>query len=179
MSDTPVFAAVVHPSGFHIDELMSAVARDLLREGVRVRGLVQDNAAAPEGCACAMELIDLGDGRRFRISQDLGTGSTSCRIDPAGVAAATVALRRAVEEPAELVIVNRFGGLERDGGGLAADMLGVITAGIPLLTAIGERYLDDWLRFSGGLGTQLPPHREAIEGWLTSALGRADRGAPR
>lgn len=170
----PTFAAVVHGPGVLIDELLARFASDLAGRGLKVRGLVQDNRDVVDGCACTMELVDVADGRRYRISQDLGSGSTSCRIDPAGVAAASVALERAATEGAGLVVVNRFGGLERDGKGLAADMLAVMAAGIPLLTAVPERYFQDWQRFSGGLGATLAPRRQALEGWVASIVAMHD-----
>lgn len=171
----PVFAAIVQPPGVFVDEMLAAFAEELKAEGVRVRGLVQDNQAVGDGCACTMELIDVDSGRRFRISQELGAGSTSCRIDPAGVAAAAVTLQAAVAERAELVLANRFGALEKAGGGLAHEMLAAMASGTPFITVVARAYLDDWQAFTGGLGDLLPADPAAWRRWLASV--RAGRAA--
>ncbi len=165
MSETPPpIAAMVAGDGDLVDEMLDAFASRLLAEGVRVRGLVQRYHG--EGCACAMELVDLGSGESWRISQDLGAGSTSCRVDPSGVAAASVVLRRALDERPELVVVNRFGGLEKNGQGLADEMLAVMAEGIPFLTVVGRKNLDAWHAFCGGASEILPADATALQGWF-------------
>ena len=61
----------------------SAISRARSRaEGFKVAGLIQRNGDVGDACACVMELIDLGSGDAIRISQELGAGSSSCRVDP-------------------------------------------------------------------------------------------------
>ena len=81
------------------------------------------NGDAGDDCACVMELIDLGSGDAIRISQELGAGSSSCRVDPGGIAEAGSRLRASLEDKPDLVVVNKFGGLEKTGGGLADELL--------------------------------------------------------
>jgi len=47
-----------------------------------------------------------------------------------------------------------------------------VAAGIPLLTAVGHRFLPEWEAFSGGYGELLPPEHDAVLDWclrVTSA----------
>ncbi len=169
MDVEPTFAAIVQRPGIFVDELLAGFACDLLGRGVRVRGVVQHNGAVIDGCACTMELADVANGRRFRISQDLGAGSTSCRIDPAGVAAASAVLRAALDGDADLIVANRYGGLEKAGGGLCQEMLQAMASGIPFLTCVPVAHLDDWRVFSGGLGRLLPPEPAALYGWFAES----------
>jgi nucleoside-triphosphatase THEP1 len=166
----PAVAAIVHSAHGSADRLLLDFAHHLRERGLRVRGLVQDNVVHDNGCGRQMILVDLEDGKRFLISQDLGPGSVACCVDPGGVAAASVALRRGLTEHADLVIANRFGELEAGNSGLAAEMLALMAGGIPLLTVVSDRYLDDWRRFSGNAATELPPQREALQAWFDSLL---------
>lgn len=167
----PTFAAIVQRPGILVDELLASFTRELTDHGVRVRGLIQHNGAVVDGCACTMDLVDVASGRRFRISQDLGAGSTSCRIDAAGVAAASITLRHALTDDADLIVANRYGGLEKAGGGLYAEMLQAMASGIPFLTVVPQAHLDDWREFSGGLGRLLPPEPAALHRWFAETHG--------
>lgn len=159
-------AAIVHTDDDSADGLLVDFARDLLERGWRVQGVVQTDAGCLDGCAPEMILTDLDDGNRFVISQYLGSGSDSCSVDPAGIAAASVALRRGLAERADLVIANRFGKLEMAGGGFTAEMLQLMASGVPFLTVVAHRFLDDWRHFTGNAATELPPQREAVEAWF-------------
>jgi len=147
--------------------LLTSFADDCLARGVVVRGLVDVLADDGKSSACGAELRDLDTGHRYVIFQDLGPGSTGCRIDPAGVTTASIALRRAAEAGADLVVANRFGKLEANGGGLAEDMLAVMAAGIPFLTLVAQCWLEDWRRFTGDAGELLAPRRKELEAWLS------------
>ena len=68
-------------------------------------------------------LIDLENEQRYPITQDLGPGSAACALDPGLMADAAQVMRRIADEGADLAIFNRFGALEAEGGGLAAEML--------------------------------------------------------
>jgi hypothetical protein len=148
--------------------LLADFAAAVEAAGYVVRGLIQRPAGG--------HLIDLAGGRRFPIMQDLGPGSRSCRVDPRGVAEASAVLREAADLGADLVLVNRFGKLEAHGGGLAAEMLAIMAAGIPLLTAVDDGNLVRWLDFTGGAGTLLPPERDALQDWWDGVLRQMKSG---
>lgn len=162
-------AAVLHGPGEPVDELLAAFAARQRQRGVRVRGLVQDTRQLGGGRK-SMELIDLATGHRFAISQDLGRESSSCCLDPTGIAAAAPVLRRAAEQGAELVVVNRFGALEAEHGGFADELLALMADDIPLVTAVAERQLESWLVFSERRGALLAPSLDALESWAARAV---------
>ena len=162
----PAVAAIVHARRGSADALLAEFARDLRGRGWRVRGVVQEDTVDRMRRARRMVLVDLDQGIRFPISQDLGPGSAACSVDPQGVAAASIALRRIAAEGADLVVANRFGELEAGGGGLAAEMLALMSGGIPLLTVVNERFLEEWRRFTGNAAAELPTRREALEAWF-------------
>lgn len=172
-SPSPPMAAIVHGDTDGIDALLVRFIAELRQDGCCVRGLVQP-PRAPEQKK-QMVLIDLDDENvRYDISQPLGEGACGCCLDPAGVAAASSVLRRALANGADLVVVNRFGTLEASGDGLAAEMLALMVDAIPLITVVNQRYLDAWRDFTGGVGAELPPRMEALRAWFT---GLARSGA--
>lgn len=166
MKENSSIAAIVHPGHGSADDLLADFAADLLRSEWRVRGLVQQFHDGR--VKSSTMLVDLGDGRRFPLFQNLGAGSASCSLDQTSVAAASIALRRAIGDQADLAVANRFGALEAGGGGLAAEMLAVMSEEIPLLTVVSELFLDDWRHFTGGIGTELAPQRDALDVWFAA-----------
>ncbi|MCW4454862.1 DUF2478 domain-containing protein [Flavobacterium sp. MXW15] len=165
MPPAPI-AAIVHDAPGGADAVLADFALRLRQAGWRVRGLVQlprDNRLEGK----RMTLVDLDDdGRHFRISQDLGSGARGCCLDPAGVSAASGVLRQVLAEGADLAVANRFGTLEASGQGLADEMLSLMAAGIPLLTVVNDRYLQEWRAFTGHAGVELEPRSEALQAWF-------------
>lgn len=171
----PPIAAVIHTSHGIADDVLAIFAHGLRTRGWRVRGLLQQapeaaSAWSPLGDHCCLKqarLVDLDEGRSFPLFQDLGSGSTSCRVDAAGVAEASAVLRRALAEGADLVVTNRFGALEAAGGGFAAEMLALMSEGVPLLTTVEGKYLAHWLNFTGGGAVELPPRLDVLDAWFS------------
>jgi molybdate transport system ATP-binding protein len=169
-------AAIIYRSGEDdVDSMLAAFAVDLIREGHRIGGVVQHNAEGPCGPRDLMQLIDLMTGRAIPICLQLGSGARSCRLDPAGVAEAAVAVSRAIAEDVELVIVNKFSTQEAAGGGLRAEIADAVVAGLPILTAVPEKCYDAWLTFTGGFGTTLACDRRVIEDWWRDISWREGR----
>ncbi len=173
-------AAIRHDGSIDVDALLWALAAEQRRRGHRVRGLLM---TYPEGNvqACApMVLVDLAQGGAYRVSQELGSGSASCRADTQGFAQASAVLRQALHDAPDLVVVNRFGGLEAEGGGFAAELLDLLAAGVPLLTAVATRHEAAWERFTGG-AAWLPARQDAVQAWLDQVLAAAgaDTTTPR
>ncbi|MDP2800669.1 MAG: DUF2478 domain-containing protein [Phreatobacter sp.] len=160
-----LIAAVPYGPDDDCDALLATFAHEREAAGVKVAGLIQINAGA--GCAeLDMELEALGTGRRISICQDLGPGSVNaCRLDPAGLAEAAAALRQALDRPADLVVVNKFGRMEADGGGLIAEIGAAVAAEMPLVIGVPMRFQPAWDAFAGGMDVKLPCTRAALEGW--------------
>lgn len=161
-------AAIVYDPTDKVEELLVAAARALAAKGVRIGGVLQHDIEKVVDDPCAMELEDLASGTRFSLSQELGSGSTACRLDPASLAHAAVAVRAAIADGADLVVINKFGAQEVAGAGLRDEMGEAVLAAIPLLTAVGRRFLGQWQEFTGGAGTLLEPRLEDVLGWWAS-----------
>lgn len=165
-------AAILYKPTDHIEPVLLAAARAIAASGARLGGVLQHDIPTVIDDPCAMELEDLANGARFALSQELGSGSEACRLDPAALARAAMSIRNALEAGADLVVANKFGAQEAAGAGLRAEMALAVTSGVPLLTAVGERFLAEWQDFTGGETTLLPPNTDAILAWW-QAIKRA------
>lgn len=163
---TPTIAALVPADDEDADRVLHAFVADLQRRGLCVRGLAQEMCATDDGCT--VSLIDLENGERYGISQNLGRLSASCTVDPRGLADASVVLRRIVAEGADLAVFNRFSGMEAGGAGFAGEMLEIMSRGIPTLVIVRQKWLPAWREFTGGLACELPPDNTAIAAWFAA-----------
>ena len=159
-----LIAAIVPQKPRGNDEMLAEFARSLIAQGVRVRGLIQENEAG--GQLCEIILIDLDDNTRYPITQDLGACSTACRLDTTALSESSVVLRRIGKDGADLVIINRFGKQEAEGQGFAAEMLDLMSREIPVLTIVQPKYLESWREFTGGLSAEIPGVRAALASWF-------------
>ena len=166
-------AAVVYKPTDNIEALLAQAARALAADGVKLGGVLQHDIAPVIDDPCAMELENLETGESIPLSQELGRGSVACRVDPDALARGSVAVRGAIERGVDLVIINKFGAQEVSGAGLRAEMGETVMAGVPLLTAVGERFLGEWKNFTGDEGALLPPTLEAVLDWWSALPGQA------
>ncbi len=165
-------AAIVYRPQDDIDALLADFASARLREGDRIGGVVQRNLKDDAGRPNGMLVIDLLTGRDISICQPLGTGATACKLDPAGLAEASLAISRAVAEDTALIIVNKFSKQEAAGHGLRSELAEAIIAGGPVLTAVPEKCLDAWREFTGDLGTTLLCARHVVDEWWREVSSR-------
>lgn len=165
-------AAIITRSSGEANRLIADFATRQRAAGWRIRGLIQEQAGNDEG---GIVLIDLDDGTRYPITQDLGTGTASCGLDPARIADASHVMHRIANEGADLAVFNRFSGLEAEGGGFAAEMLLLMSSGMPVLAIVPEHHLLQWRKFTGGHSTELPPATAALENWFLANFSLINR----
>jgi nucleoside-triphosphatase THEP1 len=158
-------AAILYRPEDDVDGLLADFAAALLRDGARIGGVVQRNLKDDAGRPNGMHVVDLSTGRQISICQPLDTGATACKLDPAGLAEASLAVSRAVAENAALIIVNKFSKQEATGHGLRSELAEAIIAGGPVLTAAPEKCFDAWRDFTGDRGTTLLCARHVVDEW--------------
>jgi len=157
-------AAVIYQAGFQIDDFLTGAADRLRVDRINMAGVLQENARDAGVCS-AMTLVDLTSRSRFRISQDLGSQAEGCRLDPGGIAKIGALLDRPLGHDVELVILNRFGKAEAEGGGLRSAFVRAMEAGIPVVTAVRSPYFEAWSKFHGQLAIDLTPDLDTILAW--------------
>lgn len=159
--------AIVYAPGTPPGALLTAFAERIKQRGWRVGGLIQRTIRDSEGRKLGMELVALDTGEVIPIGQALGQGAAgdACAVDPAALAEASGALRRAIAARVDLLVVNKFSYHERDGGGFAQEFLAAMAEGIPVLTAVQAELIEEWWRFCGGHCRVLAPDEMALWRW--------------
>ena len=174
IGDESRIAAVLFDRDEEVDAAVADFVAAARRGGARVAGFVQERIAGSD--RRDVRLRDVESGAQIAILQDLGPGASGCRVDPAALALAAGRLGRRLDEAPDLVILNRFGKLECDGGGLSAELGRSVALGLPVLVAVPLRFRDAWNDFAGGLDVQLAPRRAALEAWWARARLAPARG---
>jgi hypothetical protein len=166
--DVAPLGAVIYPVDFAIDALLSEVAAQLQAGGKRVAGVVQVSLKAAPGCADVMLVRDVASGETTSITQDLGRNSTGCRLDPRGLAVVAGHLAAALDGNPDLLVLNRFGKAEIEGGGLR-DLIGAAMArGVKVLTAVRDSHAAEWAEFHQGIAADLPPDAQTVRRWAAA-----------
>lgn len=163
--DPERFAAVIYRPEDDVDTLLTEFALGLQRRGLRLGGIVQVNGKDADGRKADMQALDLSTGQRISLWQALGSGAVSCKLNPAGLAEAAVAVGRAIGQDLDLIVINKFSKQEAAGKGLRSEFADAILSGVPVLTAVPEASLAAWIEFTGDRGTTLLCAREVVEGW--------------
>ena len=156
------------------DRLVAAVAEELEARGVAVAGAVQLNVEHDPARPCHMDLRILGQGDVLRISEDRGRHARGCRLDAIGLAEAVARVERDLDRSGvALVIVNKFGKQEAEGGGFREAIGKALVAGVPVLTAVSKGNLPEFLTFAEGLATEVPPDFDSVLAWCLDAEAAA------
>ncbi len=157
------------------DRLLSEAAAEMARGGIRTAGIVKHlpyAGAYENGCDAKVQVLP--DGPVIKITQDLGAGSDACRLDPAAIAGAVVAVENSALESADLFILNKFGPEEAAGRGFCAVIGKALELGIPVLVGVGRGARPDFETFTDSLATPLPADAAAIAEWCRETVAKAN-----
>ena len=167
MSDV-LIAALVYADGVYPDRVIAHAIEPLRERGVALAGALHLESTGLEGRhPCDIILQDLSTGDVTAIAEHRGREARGCRLDVGLLTdlaeAVASSLRR--EQP-RLLVVNKFGKIEADGGGLRGAIAEAVSKGIPVLVGVPARNLDRWRAFAGPLAVELPADSSAIAKWL-------------
>ena len=158
------------------DLLIQGVATRLRDAGTNVVGAVQVNLDIEPETKCHMDLHILSGDSVVRISQNLGALSRGCRLDPDGLERAVGLVAAGLQDGAQILIVNKFGKQEADGRGFRPLIGEAISAGIPVLTAVGQGNLAAFLDYAQDLAHPVPADADALFDWAMAVRADADPG---
>lgn len=167
MSDMPI-AALVYADGVYPDHAIARAIEPLRERGIALAGAIQrDPADRPGRHPCDLLLENLATGEVTPIAEHRGKEARGCRLDVGILTGIAEAVARSLrEDEPRLLIVNKFGKIEADGGGLREVIADALHLGIPVLVGVPMRNLDSWRAFAGSLSVELPADAAAISGWL-------------
>jgi len=160
-------AAIVYSDGAYPDRTIAAAIGPLRGRGVPIAGVLQVEPVAAGRHPCDMLLEDLATGEVHAIAEYRGREARGCRLDVGLLTEIGEAVLHGLHDEApRLLVVNKFGKLEADGGGLRQAMAEAVDLGIPVLAGVPARNLDRWRAFVGSLAVELPADPVAIAAWL-------------
>ncbi len=155
--------AIVYGAGEEADPVLTRLADRLQACGIDAAGIVQRNPVVPGRTRCNMEVEILPAGERLLISEDRGAGARGCRLDPGMLLAAVAQARARLEAGADVLILNRFGKLEAEGGGGRELIAAAVAQAVPVLVAVPWRNIDAFRAFAGEFASEMPI--AAFEAW--------------
>lgn len=165
----PIFAGVVYERGAPIRTVMKTFVRELVKDGVNVHGILQESPEdlPPAAEGCGVDAIDIKTGEHVALVRptQYELDNKICSLDLSQLAEASMILRRALDDGADIVVVEKFGKHEKDGGGLADDLMAVISEGIPTVVSVPQDERASWQAFSGGLADELACDLDQIRAW--------------
>jgi hypothetical protein len=163
-------AALVYEQNEDPDQILRDFATDLNGIGYRVVGLVQTGHHCVDAPKLSAMLLHTGE--ELQLFQDLGTCAAGCRLDVGQLLDAGSQVASAIDQGADLVIVNRFGRQEREGKGLSYLIERALSADIPVVIAVPSHRFADWIEFADGMSVKLHCNRPALDTWWNALSAR-------
>lgn len=155
MTDRPILAITYTESGRAADA-MRRLAGKLTAAGASCAGFLQRDEAPPDGRSrCDMVIECLSTGERLKISDDRGPLARGCRLDVGVLISALASEREAMRSRPDVLVVNKFGKAEAEGGGFRPLIADAIELGIPVLIAVPWRNIESWRLFAGEYAAEI------------------------
>ncbi|MEM9027615.1 MAG: DUF2478 domain-containing protein [Pseudomonadota bacterium] len=172
-----LLAYTMMPGPGDMDRLLSKLAERLFSRGLRVCGCVQSNIERPDLSACDMFIRTLPAQNEYQISQYLGRGAKSCRLDANALEAAVGDVTREFVKGADLLLINKFGKHEAQGRGFRALIGQAVAEGTPTLVGLNELNRPAFLVFAEGLAVRRSASLEDLLDWADTVcpLSRVHR----
>jgi uncharacterized protein len=163
-------AAVLYTPETTAEFVLSNFADELKGQGLKVGGLVQEFLTDDEGGRIGLDAIEVDTGARIPINRPTESDKINgvCSLDRSALTGSTSALRRAISDKVDLIVVEKFGEQEQKGSGLADEILTAMAEGIPTMVLVPAIALEEWNTFSGGMTDLLPCSPEAVRRWWDS-----------
>jgi nucleoside-triphosphatase THEP1 len=146
--------AIVYGDGARIAPTIDSIIDHLTSEGCRLAGLVQRDRIRAGRSRCDMLMEDLTTGERMAVSQDRGEGARGCRLDVEALINAAARVRNALATQPDLLIVNKFGKTECEGGGCRSLIVEAVECGVPVVVAVPRANIESWRHFADDLAIE-------------------------
>lgn len=171
---------LLYDDGPVADRAIRRIYDCLTARGLFVAGFVQLNEPRAGRSRCDMILHEMASGEEICISEDRGPHARGCKLNAPEMARAECLLAAALDRQPDLLIVNKFGKTEAQGGGFRRLITSAVEAGVPVLIAIPRRNADAWQVFAGGLSNDVAVEVLAQDcAALCAELGFSAAGADR
>lgn len=147
MSSDERIAAVASGNRVVTEALLAAAVAHAIAAGAKVVGLLAETPLDRDQACGAGILRDIASNKPFSIRLVDPPAHTSCVLDAAGVAAASVAILDRIAG-CDLVVLSKFGKLEAGGAGLIQVFETSRKLRRPILTSVSGRHRAAWKSFA-------------------------------
>lgn len=169
--DETVIASLPYEEGSYPDRLLESVVRHFQNKGFRVAGVIQHDLAREGRSRCDMSLEELISGARIALSEDRGEGANGCRIDQQGLVEAAALIEDSLEAgKVDLLVINKFGKVESEGGGFREVIAKAAMMGIPTAIGVPMRNLDAFNLFADSLHAPVALDFKTLVNWFAARL---------
>jgi hypothetical protein len=120
-----------------------------------------------------MILVSLASDLRMRISEDRGPHARGCHLDPDVLLSAMAEALADLQHRPSILILNKFGKSEGEGGGFRNLIVEALEREIPVLIGVPWRNIEIWREFAGEFAVEITTEAvaEASGAALLSRLG--------
>ena len=148
-------AAIVYAKEIYPDAIFRTLVQRCRTLGLTLAGVLQHQAFESGDRRCDVVLEDLATGHRTALFENRGAGARGCRLAEAALAEATARIEGSLDHAPQLLILNKFGKVECEGGGLRDLIASAVDRGIPVVIGVPKRNIDAWRGFAGEFAIEL------------------------
>ncbi len=161
----PLLTALVYPQNKYPAQAFEALVASCRSCGLLLAGVLQHVVDAAPERRCDVLLEDLTTGRRTPIFEDRGAGAGGCRLDEAALADVATRIESNLDSSPDVLVLNKFGKAECDGGGLIELIANAMDRNITVVIGVPRSNLPAWRSFAGDLAGELSADSREIERW--------------
>lgn len=148
--------AITYTEGERAAGVLRRLVDALSSMGTRCAGFIQRDEPPPPGrVKCDMVLECLATGDRLKISEDRGPLARGCRLDADALSQSIVSTMAAMQGRPDVLVINKFGKTEAEGGGFRPLVADALELGIPIMIAVPWRNIESWRLFAGDLAIEV------------------------
>lgn len=162
----PGIGAIVYENDKYPDAAFKWLVGECRARGLVVAGVLQHPAFEGADPNCDVVLEDIVSGHRTLLFDDRGPSAKGCRLDVGALLEAAMAIDRSFEIDPSLVVLNKFGKVEAEGGGMCGVIAKALERGISVVIGVPTRNLEAWRNFADEFSTELTEDIGQIGNWL-------------
>jgi nucleoside-triphosphatase THEP1 len=165
---SPAILAIVYADGGAAGSFIANLGYRLRDAGVAVAGVVPYRASTPRNGTCGVEIEELASRLVLQLAEDEDPQPFGCKIDPEAISEAAALISSSLRKAPSVVIFNKFGRLEADGGGLRETIAEAIQLGIPVIAGVPRRNIGHFRELTEGLAEETQVDSPRIYQWLAA-----------
>jgi nucleoside-triphosphatase THEP1 len=165
---SPAILAIVYADGAVAGSFIADLGYRLRDAGVAIAGIVPYRSSAPRTGRCGVEVEELASRLVLQLSEDENPQPFGCRVDPEAISEAAALISSSLRKAPNVVIFNKFGRMEAEGGGLRETIAEAIQLGIPVIAGVPRRNIGIFRELTEGLAEETQVDSPRIYQWLAA-----------